>query len=41
MNVPRNFVPAVEKGLNESLKLGVLPVILSWISRSGSMTGSP
>jgi len=24
MNVPRNFVPAVEKGLNESLKLGVL-----------------
>jgi elongation factor G len=24
MNVPRNFVPAVEKGINESLKLGVL-----------------
>ena len=24
MNVPRNFVPAVEKGLNEALKVGVL-----------------
>jgi elongation factor G len=24
MNVPRNFVPAVEKGINEALKLGVL-----------------
>jgi elongation factor G len=24
MNVPRNFVPAVEKGINESLKAGVL-----------------
>ena len=24
MNVPRNFVPAVEKGINESLKSGVL-----------------
>ncbi|MGD2127025.1 MAG: elongation factor G [Desulfobacteraceae bacterium] len=24
MNVPRNFVPAVEKGLNEALKTGVL-----------------
>jgi elongation factor G len=24
MNVPRNFVPAVEKGINESLKTGVL-----------------
>jgi elongation factor G len=24
MNVPRNFVPAVEKGINESLRAGVL-----------------
>ncbi|MBN2033328.1 MAG: elongation factor G [Deltaproteobacteria bacterium] len=24
MNVPRNFVPAVEKGINESLKAGIL-----------------
>jgi elongation factor G len=24
MNVPRNFVPAVEKGINDALKLGVL-----------------
>ena len=31
MNVPRNFVPAVEKGVAEAMQSGVLAVFRSWM----------
>ena len=32
-SIPRNFIPAVEKGVQEALREGCSPAIPSWTSR--------